>query len=63
MTCKYTQLVPEDMIVIASVILLFAESFFNMNVQIAACLIACSVDVRQETASCCRLNFKPTMDQ
>jgi len=34
MICKYTQLVPEDMIVIPSVAMLFAASFRNMNVPI-----------------------------
>jgi len=61
MTCKYTQLVPEDMIVIPSVTMLFAASFRNMNVpiQVPGCFV-CSVD-GQETASCSRLDFKPTM--
>jgi hypothetical protein len=37
---QYTQLVPEDMIVIPSVTVLFAASFRNMNVPISACLSA-----------------------
>jgi len=47
MTCKYTQLVPEDMIVIPSVTLLFAAPFRNMNVPTPACLLS-----RRRTGNC-----------